>query len=111
MDSQRFPATSTYWHSLPAGLSSFPDCKAKAEATLAAKQKFQQLSQAENLPPEIAAAVMGIKENGQWIPDVLGVLVRLLVKDLERFDDHTFLRWNHELAAEVFKRPLNRALM
>ncbi|MBI5495947.1 MAG: hypothetical protein HY904_13060 [Deltaproteobacteria bacterium] len=110
LDPERFPRASAYLRSLPDGWNSYPECQARAETGRMAVLDFPQLLE-RGVEPAIRERIQRAVTSEEWIPDVMGTALRLMVRDVALTTDQAFLTWNFDLAMKVFSSPVYRMLM
>jgi len=110
LDPVRFPRASAYLSQLPYGLDSFPECTCRTDVARIILDEFPTLL-ATGLPPGLPRILTTAVRSKDVIPDVWGVLLRLMLRDGGVPDDASFLKWHAEMSAKVFATPMYRMLM
>ena len=110
LDRARFPAACEYLERLPLGLDSFAKCRVRAMVYEPLAADFPEL--AEAFPEGQLGQLLRRELNpNEWIPEVVGQVANLMVRDACLTSDAEFLDWTFRANQRVFDKPLIRALM
>jgi hypothetical protein len=110
LDASRFPNASAYLHALPAGLDSFPSCRVRALVFEHIGRQYPEL--APRLPPGPLASLLGnTLESSSWLPEVVGQVANLMVRDACFSSDEAYCDWTYQMSLVSFDKPLLRQLM
>jgi hypothetical protein len=108
--SSRYPRARSYLKSLPQGFDSFPDCRARGEVFDDVRMHFPELGRDPMLPPVIAGFFKGEYAN-RWMPEVVGQVVNLMIRDAALPTDDALLKWSYETSSRLFRDSPFRVLM
>jgi hypothetical protein len=110
LDASQFPGASAYLQSLPAGLNSFPNCRVRALVFEHIGRRYPELSRA--VPPGPLAALLGSAlDSSSWVPEVVGQVANLMLRDACLESDEAYCDWTYEVSLVSFEKPLLRQLM
>ena len=109
MDSARFPRMQAYLEGLPEDLASYPECLVKGDAFAMYRPVLLPHVRLPELPRPVAAYLEG--QEPEWIPDVLGISLALLARDVAFADDAGFLGFVEQSIHELYASPIYRTLM
>ena len=110
LDRARFPTASEYFDSLPLGFDSFAQCRVRALVYEPLATDFPELARAFPEGPLGQLLRRELNPN-QWIPEVVGQVANLMVRDAFLTSDTAFLDWTFRANERVFDKPLVRTLM
>jgi hypothetical protein len=110
IDAAAAPRAAEYLAGLPAGLDSYPDCTVRAELARDVFRRYPQIPTHAALSGEVQERLRAAVSE-DWMPDVIGTLARILVRDVGCASDEEYHRWAFESAAEIFSRTAYRMLM
>jgi hypothetical protein len=110
IDASRFPLVAQYVKSLPQGLASYPDCKVRATVYEDLKKDFPQLDKMPDLP-EVLRQALADSSKKDWLPEVVGNALCILVRDSILQTDETFYAWYQKNMVRLYRKPLFRAMM
>ncbi len=110
-DPTSLPRTAEYVNALPDGMASYPECRVRADVSNEVFRRFPEVLEHPGISKEMVSLLRETSRAGEWMPDVHGVVARLLVRDSICESDEEFCAWSHEVAGAVFTRPLFRVLM
>jgi hypothetical protein len=96
---------------LPNGLESYPSCQVRADVAAEILRLFPEILQHPGISPEVVATIQASLAKKDWMPDVQGVVARLLVRDIACTTDQEYLDWSYRVASDLFKRPIFKVLM
>jgi hypothetical protein len=110
LDRTRFPRASEYFEGLPQGFSSFEKCRVRALVFEPIGKEYPAL--AAGLPPgPLAALLRGETQSNNWIPEVVGQVANLMVRDACLASDAEYYDWSYRASNSAFDKPLIRSLM
>ena len=110
LDRARFPKACEYLERLPLGFDSFAECRVRALVFEPLAIDFPEL--AEAFPEGQLGQLLRRELNpNQWIPEVVGQVANLMVRDACLTSDVEFLDWTFRANERVFDKPLIRTLM
>lgn len=107
LDPAVFPRATQYIRSFSNGLGSFPEQRINRDVYLDTATNFPQLLE-HAMPPELQDLITNPKG---WAPEVWGIAVMLMTRDLCFESDAAFLNWTRDDVAKMYKRPAYRMLM
>jgi hypothetical protein len=110
-DPRSLPRTAEYVDALPDGMASYAECRVRTDVSNEVFRRFPQVLEHLGISPEMVSLLRETSRGDDWMPDVHGVLARLLVRDSICESDQQFSEWSYDVAGAVFKRPLFRVLM
>jgi hypothetical protein len=105
----RYPRVAAYLSSLPAGMESYPQCRARssvAENLVRARPPAPSAA----APPPFVAALFGPSLR-TWMPEVRLQTTALAIADHTRMSDEQFLAWAHDANAAMYRTATYRAIM
>lgn len=108
--SSRYPRARAYVRSLPDGFDAFPECRARGEVFDDIRVHFAELGRDPTLPRPVADFFKGEYSKG-WMPEVLGQVVNLMVRDVALTSDEALFRWSYETSSRLFRDSPFRVLM
>jgi len=108
--SSRYPRARAYVKSLPQGLDSFPECRARGEVFDDVRLRFPEIGRDPMLPTAITAFFKGDYTN-RWMPEVVGQSVNLMIRDAVLPTDEALLKWSYETSSRLFRDSPFRVLM
>jgi hypothetical protein len=108
--SSRYPRARAYVKSLPQGLDSFPDCRARGEVFDDVRLHFSEIGRDPMLPGTVADFFKGQYTN-RWMPEVLGQAVNLMIRDAVLPTDDALFKWSYETSSRLFRDSPFRVLM
>jgi hypothetical protein len=111
LDLTRFPGAARYLGGLPHGLSSYPECKVKSVFVLGAMKDFPEVFADPKLPKPLTDLLARATDPNEWLPDVVAVLVRLMLRDRALASDANYLAWNYTASVRLFDSALFRMVM
>lgn len=112
MDGRRYPQVARYLASLPDGLASHPQCKAKnagLKILLDGSGPFP--SERGSLPDAVLDLIAHPPPASTWSPEVLFVALALSFRDSRFASDAEWLDWMYEVNARMFRSPIYRLMM
>ncbi|MGC4122133.1 MAG: hypothetical protein QM765_47655 [Myxococcales bacterium] len=111
-DTKRFAWLANHLQSLPAGLDSHPECKAKGTLvrSYAAGVPVEKVRGAD-LPAPVEALFLTPPANSAWVPEVVSWAGIFAVADLLGLDEPGFARWMAAKNRELFTNPVMRVVM
>src|SRR5689334_16009193 len=109
-DASRFPAAAAYFEELPAGFESFPECRVRALVFEHIARAFPELGRELGKGP-LSGLLRGELDSSAWLPEVVGQLANLMVRDAFLASDGEYLDWTYEMSLTSFNKPLVRQLM
>jgi hypothetical protein len=110
-DPTSLPHTAAYFRGLPNGLESYPNCQVRADVAAEILRLFPQILEHPGISPEVVKTIRDSLAKKDWMPDVQGVVARLLVRDIACETDEEYLDWSYRVAGELFKRQIFKVLM
>ncbi len=110
LDSGRFPRAARYLASLPSGLASYPECRAKTDFSHVVLGDYPKLLEEARLPEELRRH-FDLGAPGQMMPECTAITLRLILRDLQFAGDEPYLAWTYEASARVFRSGVYRMLM
>jgi hypothetical protein len=110
LDPRRFPLAAKYLAGLPEGLASFPGCEIHVDSFSFMRQTHPNLATTELLPEAAREVLLG-NQRGDWIPEVLGNVLYLLLRDTAFHSDAEFLDWARQSSAATYSKPWARVIM
>ena len=108
--SSRYPRARAYARALPQGLDSYPECRARGEVFDDIRLHFAELGRDPLLPAPIADFFRG-QYSKTWMPECLGQIINLLVRDAALPSDDALFRWSYETSSRFFRDSPFRALI
>lgn len=108
--SSRYPRARAYARALPLGLETFPECRARGEVFDDIRIRFADIGRDPLLPGPVADFFRG-QYSKTWMPEVLGQVVNLMVRDAAMPSDDALFRWSYETSSRLFRDSPFRALM
>ncbi len=112
LDRQRFPRLAAHLESLPAGLDSHPDCKAKGTLVRSfASELSAEEARAAGLPGPVEALLVSQPSNRAWVPEVLSWAGIFAVADLQGLDDAAWAKWVARKNRELYTSAVMRLVM
>lgn len=110
LDRTRFPSASAYLSGLPKGLDSFPECRVRVLVFEHIGRQYPEL--ARDAPPgPISDLLAGSLDSSNWVPEVVGQVANLMVRDACLPSDEAYCDWTYEMSLLSFGKPLLRQLM
>lgn len=110
LDRGRFPSASAYLSSLPKGLQSFPECRVRVLVFEHIGRQYPEL--ARDAPPgPLKALLAGSHDSSEWLPEVVGQVANLMVRDVCVPSDEAYCDWTYEMSLLSFGKPMLRQLM
>jgi hypothetical protein len=110
LDHTRFPLATEYLDSLPNGFDSFEKCRVRAMVFETIGKEFPAL--AAGLPPgPLAALLRSETPSNAWIPEVVGQVANLMLRDACLKSDAEYFDWSYRASESAFDKPLLRNLM
>ena len=110
LDKARFPTAAEYLERLPLGFDSFAQCRVRALVYEPLASDFPELAKA--FPEGQLGQLLRRELNpNEWIPEVVGQVANLMVRDACLTSDAEFLDWTFRANERVFEKPLVRTLM
>ncbi len=111
IDSGRYPRLAEYVASLPQGLASFPDCRAKGSIIRHLLEKHP-LSRDAGLPPELMAVIEKPVSSSAWVPECVCMALHLAIGDAYKMSPAEYTRWLYEHNAGLLEgRFMFKAVM
>lgn len=110
-DETSLPHAAAYFRGLPDGLDSYPSCQVRADVAQEILRLFPHILQHPGISPDVVKTIQASLAKKDWMPDVQGVVARLLVRDVACSSDEEYLDWSYRVAGELFKRPIFKVLM
>lgn len=112
LDSARFPRLAAYVRSLPQGLASHPDSKARGALVRSVVECDPLADVPENaLPPEVRGLITTPPLNTQWIPDAVYFGALFALADYRHISEARLDEWLREANQRLFKNPVYRMLI
>jgi hypothetical protein len=99
--SPRYPRARAYLAALPNGFDTFPKCRARGEVYDDVRLHFPELGQDPTLPQPVIDFFKGRYEK-EWMPEVLGQVVNLMIRDAALPSDEAVLKWSYETSTRFF---------
>ncbi len=109
-DPSPWPHVASYLAQLPEGFDSYPDCLVHIDTFSLVRERYPSLVTLPGLPNSVVQVLTGSYQ-GDWLPEVHGNVIFLLLRDTQFKDDASFLAWAGDSAAQVFQKPWLRAVM
>lgn len=109
-DESLFPAAAAYLRELPSGLLSFPACRVRALVFEHIGRQYPELGRAVVEGP-LASLLRSEFDSNAWLPEVVGQIANLMVRDACLESDSHYLDWTYEMSLVSFNKPLVRQLM
>jgi hypothetical protein len=110
LDRARFSSASAYLSSLPKGLDSFPECRVRVLVFEHIGRQYPEL--ARDAPPgPLTDLLAGSLDSSSWVPEVVGQVANLMVRDACVPSDAAYCDWTYEMSLLSFGKPLLRQLM
>jgi hypothetical protein len=110
LDASQFPSASAYLRSLPAAWDSFPGCRVRALVFEHIGKQHSDLAQAAPDGP-LRQLLKKRVESNEWVPEVVGQVANLMVRDRYFASDEAYCEWTYEMSLNSFGKPLLRQLM
>jgi hypothetical protein len=110
-DETTLPHAAAYFRGLPDGLESYPTCLVRTDVAREILRLFPQILQHPGISPDVVDTIRDSLATKDWMPDVQGVVARLLVRDVVCSSDEEYLDWSYRVAGELFKRQIFKVLM
>jgi hypothetical protein len=108
--SPKYPRARAYLAALPGGFDAFPKCRARGEVYDDVRLRFPDLGRDPSLPEPVIDFFRGRFEK-DWMPEVLGQVVHLMIRDQALSTDEAILKWSHETNARFFRDSPFRLLV
>jgi hypothetical protein len=96
--------------SLPRGLESFPECRARGEVFDDVRLRFSEIGRDPMLPGVVTGFFKGEYAN-RWMPEVVGQTVNLMIRDVALQTDDALFKWSYETSSRLFRDSPFRVLM
>jgi hypothetical protein len=109
IDPALFPRLADYLRSLPLGLDSYPECRAKS-GVLRGALVDRALPDAGTLPEPLARLVESPPLPSSWVPEVHRNAIFLAYRDRLFASDDAYLEWIGALNRRMFESPLYKIL-
>jgi hypothetical protein len=110
LDQHAFPRATEYLQALPQGIDSYPDCQVRSDAFEQLRIGYPDLAKAPGLPGVVAHFLSG-GYSSDWLPEVAGNTLLLMLRDSQLQSDEQFRIWACDDSFKIFRRPLYKALM
>jgi hypothetical protein len=110
LDRGRFPSASAYLTNLPKGLESFPECRVRVLVFEHIGRQYPELVR-DVEPGPLASLLAGTLDSSGWVPEVVGQVANLMVRDACLPSDDAYCDWTYEMSLISFGKPLLRQLM
>jgi hypothetical protein len=110
LDAARFPLTVEYLRGLSHGLDSFPRCRVRVLVFESMAKEFPILGRSAP-PGPLAALLRGELQSSAWIPEVVGQVANLMLRDACLRSDSEYMQWAFRTNTKTFEKPLLRGLM
>jgi hypothetical protein len=108
---ERFPLTAAYMADLPGGVSAHPECQVRTTVSREILTEFPDLLEREGIHADMVRTLRNAVGSGQWMPETLGVALRLATRDVMIDSDTKYLEWTYDVSSRVFAERLYRVLM
>lgn len=109
-DAKALPHAAAYVASLPHGLDSFPECRVRTVVNQFIAERHPEVFRHPGIPASFRTLAAERARRLDWVPEVVGITARLLVRDIVHRSDTEYYAWMYDLASEVFSRPFYRTL-
>jgi hypothetical protein len=106
-----FPLTAAYVAGLPGGLSAYPRCRVRTTVSRAILEEFPRLLEHSGIHAGMVQTIHAAVRAGEWMPETLGVMLRLATRDVLIASDAEYLDWTYVVSSKVFAERLYRVLM
>jgi len=110
LDATAFPNLSRYLSLLPAGLSSYPDCRTKGILLRSSVKEVPWDASWETLPEPIVDAMRDPPLPTAWVSTVLTNAAHLAVAAAHHPTAHALLSWNYERTMKATASPMYRMI-
>ena len=111
LDRARFPRLAQYLDTLPQGLASFAECKAKGDILRHLVEKHP-IADTTGLPDDLATTIKRPIASTSWLHECLCMGLHLAIGDAYKMDDAAYDRWLYEHNAGLLDgRFMFRAIM
>jgi hypothetical protein len=110
-DPVALPYTAAFFGGLPNGLDSYPHCRVRSIVSREIVQEFPFVMEHAGADAQIMKRLRESMDQGEWMPDAQGMVLRLLVRDLAFKSDADYHRWYYEISGRLFAKPFYRFLM
>jgi hypothetical protein len=110
IDRAAFPQLSAYLDALPAGLESYPECRAHRSLLEGLVRDHGHVGRRSGLPPEVQR-LLSESRGETWMPEVHFQAVNLAIRDAAFHDDAGFADWSVAWSAELLDKPILKHLM
>jgi hypothetical protein len=110
LDPARFPLASAYLASLPKGLDSFPQCRVRVLVFEPIGKAYPALAEGVAAGP-VAALLRGAVTSNDWVPEVVGQVANLMLRDACLASDAEYFDWSYRASEVSFDKPLVRNLI
>ncbi len=110
LDPARFPLASAYFGSLPRGFDSFPKCRVRVLVFEPIGKAYPALAEGVE-PGPLSALLRGTIPPNEWVPEVIGQVANLMLRDACLGSDAEYLDWSYRASETTFDKPLIRNLM
>jgi hypothetical protein len=110
-DPDSLPLSEAYIAGLPEGLDSYPRCRVRTAVTRLITERFPKLLEHPGIDPAFSVRLRAALDQGEWMPEAIGTVTRILMRDVIFESDGQYNEWTFEISKELFARPFYRALM
>ncbi len=110
LDPKLYPHAAAHLDSLPQGLDSFSELKARSNLFDSYRDKFQEAGiDGADMPEPLAAFLEHRKDD--WVPDTVAAVFTLMTRDRFYDSDAVFIKATGKNLENIFKGPLYRAVL
>lgn len=110
-DPDALARTAAYVAALPGGLDAYPRCRVRTAVTREITEQFPSVLDHPGIDSGTRTLLRQSIDQGEWMSDAQGMVVRLLVRDVVFQTDDEYNRWYFDVAARLFAKPFYRVLM
>ncbi len=105
----RYPRVGAYLAALPAGLDSYPECRARSSVAESLVKARPPGAPGAPRPPSVTALFGPCLRS--WMPEVRLQATALAIADDARMSDAQFLAWTYDANAAMYRSAAYRAIM
>lgn len=110
MEVQRFPRLAGYLESLPKGLASYPECRAKGSIFRTAFEGRAWNDEYATLPLALRTVLEEPPLPNAWIPETVSVAAHHAVADVEGMTDEGVIAWGEASLGRLARSPMYRVV-
>lgn len=107
----RYPTLYMYLVRLPDSVASYPEVQTLSDLPLIVKQRWPDLVDRSDLPPDVVAAIQAPLKPGQWVSEVVFMTLNALVRDIIYRNDEGYLQFCYDTMKSNYESAFMRAVM